>query len=164
MTGHKQRHTKPEPDAELARLWSGVVSLFVERRDAMFAVLGRHGLTPPHGHALSMLGSGPARMRDMAEHMACDASYITAVVDRLEALGFAERRASAADRRVKEIALTPAGQRASDEIRATMMKPPDSFARLSSAERAILAELMVKIVPDADPSTDPFRPGPRRAA
>ena len=101
-------------------------------------------------------------MRDMAEHMACDASYITAVVDRLEVLGLAERRAAAADRRVKEIALTSSGQLASNEIRATMMTPPESFARLNSTERAALADLLAKIVPDAVSTGDPFRPNPRR--
>lgn len=146
-------------DDPLGETWARMMSLFVDRRDAMFRLLAEHELTPPHAHALGMLRDGPQRMRDLAEHMSCDASYITAVVDRLEERGLAERRASAADRRAKEIALTPAGDRLATEIADTMRAVPAAFARLSRAERTTLAGLLAKAVPA--PTGDPFTP-PRR--
>ena len=73
-------------DAQLELLWSRMMTLFAAARDEMFAILLRHDLTPPHGFALKMLHDGPMRMRDMADRMTCDASYITSVVDRLEEL------------------------------------------------------------------------------
>lgn len=143
----------------LDEMWARMMTLFVERRDAMFRLLADHDLTPPHAHALGMLRDGPQRMRDLADRMACDASYITAVVDRLEERGLAERRASDVDRRAKEIALTPAGARLATEIGDTMRSVPAAFAHLSRAERATLAALLAKAVPE--PAGDPFTP-PRR--
>ena len=53
-------------------------------------------------------GEGRA-MRDLAGSWGCDASFVTVTCDGLEARGFAERRVSAHDRRVKPVELTPAG-------------------------------------------------------
>ena len=49
-------------------------------------------------------------MRDLAQAMNCDASYVTAVVDDLERAGYANRRTAPADRRVKTVVLTAAGR------------------------------------------------------
>jgi hypothetical protein len=43
---------------DLDAAWLRMVTLFIAKRDAMFEALGRHGLTPPHGHALSLLALG----------------------------------------------------------------------------------------------------------
>lgn len=143
-------------------LWSRMMTLFASARDSMFAILLRHDLTPPHGFALTMLHEGPMRMRDMAERMTCDASYITTVVDRLEETGLAERRPSPSDRRVKEIALTPAGERVASEVRHMMTAPPAAIERLSAAERRTLAVLMAKVVRDDEVVADAFRKPPPR--
>ena len=138
------------------------MTLFASARDEMFAILLRHELTPPHGFALTMLHEGPLRMRDMADRMTCDASYITSVVDRLEETGLAERRASDTDRRVKEIALTRAGERVALEVRRAMTSPPAVIERLTAAERRTLASLLAKVVPDDEVVSDAFRIPPPR--
>lgn len=143
-------------------LWSRMMTLFASARDSMFSLLLRHDLTPPHGFALTLLHEGPMRMSDMAARMTCDASYITSVVDRLEQTGLAERRTSPTDRRVKEIALTPAGERVASEVRHTMTAPPAAIERLSVAERRTLAALMAKVVPDDEVVADAFRIPPPR--
>jgi len=143
----------------LDEMWTRMMTLFIDRRDAMFRLLADHDLTPPHAHALGMLRDGPQRMRDMAERMSCDASYITTIVDRLEERGLAERRASESDRRSKEIALTAPGERLAGDIADTMRAVPPAFSRLTRAERATLAGLLAKAVPE--PAGDPFVP-PRR--
>ena len=148
---------------ELRLTWSRLLSLFIERRDAMFQVLRRHGLTPPHGHALALLLGGPVRMRDLADVMTCDASYITAVTDRLEELGFAARTPSAGDRRVKEVTLTGKGRRVAEEVRQSFSEPPDALATLSPADRRELARLCALMVPDIDLGTDLLRPNHRSA-
>ena len=138
------------------------MTLFVTARDQMFGILARHELTPPHGFALSMLQDGQMRMRDMAERMSCDASYITAVVDRLEEVGLAERRSSPTDRRVKEIALTEAGERVAALVRRTLTAPPPAIERLTTAERRTLAALLAKMVPEDEIADDAFRIPPPR--
>ncbi|MCB0999101.1 MAG: MarR family transcriptional regulator [Acidimicrobiales bacterium] len=143
-------------------LWSRMMTLFVTARDQMFGILVRHELTPPHGFALSMLQDGQMRMRDMAERMSCDASYITAVVDRLEEVGLAERRSSPTDRRVKEIALTDAGERVAALVRRTLTAPPPAIERLTTAERRTLAALLAKMVPEDEIADDAFRIPPPR--
>ena len=149
-------------DTDDALLWARMMTLFAAARDSMFEILFRHELTPPHGFALSMLHDGPMRMRDMAERMTCDASYITAVVDRLEATGLAERRPSPTDRRVKEIALTASGEQVAGEVRRTMSAPPARIDRLGPAERRTLATLLAKVVPDDEVVVDAFRLPPPR--
>ncbi len=143
-------------------LWARMMTLFSVARDAMFVILVRHGLTPPHGFAISMLDAGPMRMSDIAARMTCDASYITAVVDRLEEVGLAERRPSPTDRRVKEIALTPAGVRVAAEVRRAMDSPPPAIDRLGPAQLRALARLMATVVPDDEIVQDAFRMPPSR--
>src|SRR5437899_8925739 len=68
------------------------------------------GLTPGHLKALSILDPDePKPMRAMADGLACDASQVTWLVDRLEERALVERRASPDDRRVKTLVLTPLG-------------------------------------------------------
>ncbi len=141
-------------DAELAETWSRLMGLFKSRRDVLFAALGELQLTPPHGHAMiTLLHGGPTRMRDMAEHMACDASYITSVADRLEELGFAERRPAADDRRVKELALTKKGERVAARLNAVFTDPPAALRALSPADQAALARIAEQLF-EGQPDND----------
>ena len=55
-------------------------------------------------------------MRELAERLYLDPSNLTALVDRLEALGLVERQADPDDRRVKRLVITDKGTRLSDEI------------------------------------------------
>ena len=150
--------TRPADDM----LWARMMTLFAAARDTMFSILARHGLTPPHGFAISMLHAGPMRMSDMAARMTCDASYITAVVDRLEEVGLAVRRTSPTDRRVKEIALTAAGERVAADVRRAMDAPPPAIDRLSPADLRALGRLMALVVPDDEVVQDAFRLPPPR--
>ena len=147
-------------DSDLTDTWSRMLTLFFAKRDAMFSTLHDYGLTPPHAHALSVLATGPTRMRDLADGMACDASYITGIVDRLEEVGLAERRPGIVDRRVKEIALTDRGAVAAANIKQAMSSAPAEFDLLTSAERRTLARLLAKAVPEAA-GGKPFRPQAR---
>lgn len=144
----------PANDAELTETWSRLMGLFLSRRETLFAEFARLQITPPHGHALmTLLHGGPTRMRDMAEHMACDASYITAVADRLEELGFAERRPAADDRRVKELALTAKGTAVANRLHAVFTDPPPALAALAAKDRAALARI-ARHLSDEAPDTD----------
>lgn len=133
-----------EIDPQLAEAWQSMMSLFFSRRDAFFAELTKLDLTPPHGHALLSLRDGPVRMRDLAESMVCDASYVTAVADRLEELGLAVRR-NASDRRVRELALTAKGQRVALRLDAVFGSPPAELLTLPTADRSALARILRKL-------------------
>ena len=130
---------------EMAETWQRMMSLFFARRDHFFAELQRLSLTPPHGHALMTLRQSPARMRDLADSMACDASYVTAVADRLEELGLAERRNAADDRRVRELVLTAKGEQVSQQLDAVFTAPPEQLLGLSATDQAALLRIMRKL-------------------
>jgi DNA-binding MarR family transcriptional regulator len=143
--------------AELSEVWLRMMALFFARRDQFFATLQELALTPPHGHALISLRHGPVRMRDMAEMMACDASYVTAVADRLDELGLAERRNAADDRRVRELALTAKGARVAQQLDDVFTSPPDVLLELSAADRNTLLRIMRKLGEPADGDWMPSR-------
>lgn len=67
-------------------------------------------LTAPQAIALREL-SEPLSMRELADRMHCATSNVTFVVDRLEKQGLVTRRPHPNDRRAKQLALTPEGER-----------------------------------------------------
>lgn len=136
-----------KPGEANAEIWARLTPLFLSSRDAFFRVMNDHGLTPPHGHALMTLCGGAAKMRDLAEQMSCDASYVTNVVDRLEELGLAKRQESAGDRRVREVILTSAGETAAADVAEAMSRPPVALSALSERDRAALLRILRKIGP-----------------
>ena len=81
----------------------------------------------------------------MAQHMACDASYITAVADRLEELGLVLRRAAQDDRRAKELVLTRRGRTVADRLHRLISRPPEALLALSTADRAAFARIAAQL-------------------
>ena len=101
-----------------------------QRGEHMF-ILRELGLTPGHLKALSVLDpEEPRPMRAMADALACDASMVTWLVDRLEERGLVERRALATDRRVRTVALTPHGLRARERLSEALYEPPTDLLAL----------------------------------
>src|SRR2546422_10871704 len=66
-------------------------------------------LTIPQAMLLRQLGDA-LPMNEAAGKLHCDPSNVTGIVDRLEAPGLIDRRHLATERRVKQLALTPAGR------------------------------------------------------
>ena len=114
--------------------------------DQFIAAVTGEGLTPGPAKALLRLqAEGSQPMRDLAQMLGCDASYITALTDQLEEKGFAERRPHPSDRRARIVVLTDAGEQAAARITEKMSVPPTSFGALSVAEQATLRDLMRKV-------------------
>ncbi|WP_258725811.1 MarR family winged helix-turn-helix transcriptional regulator [Cellulomonas sp. NS3] len=110
--------------------------------------VGRHGLTPVQARAVLMLDE-PVPMSSVAGHLACDASNVTGLADRLEALGVAERIPSS-DRRVKLLRLTERGAALRGELGRELARGSVVTDRLTAAERAQLEVLLDKMLtPDA---------------
>jgi len=82
-----------------------------ERVHAHFAAaVAELDLAPVQAKALHELDvDPPISMRELAERLKSDPSNVTGLIDRLEARGLVERRADPNDRRIKGLALTPAG-------------------------------------------------------
>jgi DNA-binding MarR family transcriptional regulator len=85
-------------------------------------------------------------MGEMARGIGVDPSYITALVDDLDARGLAHREPSPDDRRVKIVVLTKAGRQLAEEIEKTLSVPPAAFASLTQSELRQLRDLLDKIL------------------
>jgi DNA-binding MarR family transcriptional regulator len=87
----------------------------------------------------------PVPMNNISYFLACDASNVTGIVDRLVSRGLIERQESSEDRRVKVIQLTAKGEHqrknAVEEIVATT---PASMSSLSQEELEQLNHLLKK--------------------
>ncbi|MER7540933.1 MarR family transcriptional regulator [Streptomyces sp. NPDC097704] len=133
------------PRVDTARLMELLsVSLGVYYGDFTVAAASEN-LTASQGKALTVLRRGPAAMRALAENMACDASNMTGIIDRLEQRGLVRREADASDRRVKNVILTAEGERVTDAIRAKMRTTQEGLDRLDDQDRDCLYTLLERV-------------------
>jgi DNA-binding MarR family transcriptional regulator len=84
-------------------------------------------------------------MRSLADEWQCDPSNATWIIDRLETLGLAERRAVPNDRRVKLVALTPKGARARTSLMKEFYQPPPGLVALQREELHVLERALSKL-------------------
>jgi DNA-binding MarR family transcriptional regulator len=95
-------------------------------------------------------------MKELAQHMGCDASFVTTIADTLERHGFARREPSQRDRRVKNLVLTSEGITAKERMMAQLAaKMPWCYA-LDDDERRCLLFLLRKMLdtPGPDATTE----------
>lgn len=125
------------------RAWQLLVRFFFLQRDHLPSGDSSPGLSAVQYHVLHLIEPGEAMpMGRLAETLACDASNVTGLVDRLEARGLVRRRPSEADRRVKVLDLTPAGARLRTRMLARMTAHPLPLSRLSPADQRTLVRLL----------------------
>src|SRR5882724_8769336 len=104
------------------------------------------GVTPGLMKALFFLEPDVGvRMGDLAEHLSCDASYVTNLADALEERGLAERRSHPTDRRVKTLVLSAAGAAAKQQLFDILYEPPAAIDALSGGEQRTLRDLLRKV-------------------
>ncbi len=134
------------PDAR--RAWRAVqeIQLHGEGQNRLARACEQHDLAPSSVKALLRLsGTRPVAMRELAAAFACDASYITAVVDALEQRGLARREPHPTDRRVRTVVLTGEGQRVAASVVDLLSEPPRSISVLSADEQRQLADLLDRV-------------------
>ncbi|MEU6070066.1 MULTISPECIES: MarR family winged helix-turn-helix transcriptional regulator [Streptomyces] len=105
------------------------------------------GLTASQAKTLSVLRRGPASMRSLAHTLACDASNMTGIIDRLEKRDLVSREVSTTDRRVKNVALTETGEKVIETIRERMEQTQTGLDKLSDVERTELFRLLTAVFP-----------------
>ena len=102
-------------------------------------------LTPPQATALRRVGCG-APMRELADHMGCDASYVTGLADALEARGLIERLPDPKDRRVKQLVVTEEGSRVREALQAALLEEGPIATQLSQTEKQTLVALLSRLL------------------
>jgi DNA-binding MarR family transcriptional regulator len=117
------------------------------------------GIAPHDLLALFKLEGGLA-MKELAQRMGCDASFITAIADTLEKRGFIHREPSQRDRRIKNLVLTSEGMTAKERLMSQLAaKMPWCYA-LDDSERRCFLGLLRKMLDT--PSPDITEPGESR--
>jgi DNA-binding MarR family transcriptional regulator len=135
---------RAELAGEVAELLLRVATLVQHHVDAAVATLG---LTPAVARALHQLDPDrPLPARDLAEQLSCDRSNITALVDRLEQAGLVTRRVDPADRRVKTLVVTEAGQRVQRRMRQAFTGCDEVLGRLSDEQLTTMHGLCSALV------------------
>lgn len=115
------------------------------------AVLSQHGLTMRHFGVLTAIEDEPGQnQRGVGERLRIDRTTVVALTDDLENAGLLERRRGL-DRRMFALYLTPVGVERLAELKRLNAEVHDKFlANLSDAERAMLRELLIKVVAEPD--------------
>jgi DNA-binding MarR family transcriptional regulator len=118
-----------------------------EHVERMAALGVRLKLSPGVIKTLMRLGKQDGiAMGEMARGIGVDPSYITALVDDLDARGLARREPAPYDRRVKIIVLTDAGRAVAEDIDQVLSVPPAAFSGLSQPELRQLRDLLDTVV------------------
>ena len=135
------------PSSTRGDAWQLLVRFFFAQRAHMPSLAADLELSPAQCHVLHLIEPGQAvAMGHLANRLACDASNVTGLVDRLESRGLIRRRPSDRDRRIKVLQLTPAGLRVRDLLVERMSTPPPILDRLSPRERQELVRILSRLL------------------
>jgi MarR family transcriptional regulator, organic hydroperoxide resistance regulator len=127
--------------------WRLLLDFFFSQRANLPSLAAELELSPAQCHVLHLIEPGrPVPMGELAETLACDASNVTGLVDRLESRGLVRRRPSDVDRRVKVLDLTPTGSKLRTLLLERMTQPPDTLQRLSVREQQALVRILTRLL------------------
>jgi len=131
-----------------ARRISALLVQVAEQAKAEFAASVTRFDLPLHLARAIMQLDAPAPMRELAESLACDRSYITGLADQLE-----ERdlvcRVPGDDRRVKLLELTERGRELRTSLADAVADSSMVLRRLTEDERRALEPLLLKLLGNA---------------
>lgn len=127
--------------------WQLLVRFFFTQRSSLPNLAAELDLSPAQCHVLHLIEPDrPLPMGRLAQTLACDASNVTGLVDRLESRGLLRRRPSETDRRVKVLQLTPSGFRVRALLIERMTSPPATIQRLSAREQRELVRILSRLL------------------
>jgi DNA-binding MarR family transcriptional regulator len=131
------------------RAWQLLVKFFFAQRSHLPASCASSDveLSPVQCHVLHLIEPGrPMSMRRLADTLSCDASNVTGLVDRMESRGLVRREASATDRRVKVLLLTPDGARLRAQLLRRMTGRSVPLSRLTLRQQRALVSILESLV------------------
>lgn len=122
--------------------WELFYEVMKASKPYMETVAAAFELSPQQMWALKQLDNErPSPMSALAGLLGCDASNVTALVDKLESRGLVERRSADHDRRIKVLVMTSAGIMLRDRITERIKRPPPAIANLSAADQESLCAI-----------------------
>jgi DNA-binding MarR family transcriptional regulator len=121
---------------------------FVSAYDVAFEKAAEaQGLSAAQACTLTPLMTSRWTMRGLADELCCDASNVTQIVGRLEARGLVTREPDSDDKRVRHVAITPAGRKLRTAVEERFTFPREALARLEPDEREQLQGLLARMLP-----------------
>ena len=130
-------------DRTVVDLTNAFLGVMEAMREHLERVASAHDLNAPTALTLRMLDE-PMAQRDIAEATDCDPSYVTAIVDRLEAVDAVERQPDPDDRRVKRVVLTDHGRRLREDVGVDLLSGVLFAQALTRDEREQLLDLLAR--------------------
>ena len=128
------------------------LGMLLRTAHARAARLGNEALRPlgietRHLGVLLVLDrQGPLSQTQIGEQLHADKSAMGRTVDDLERLGAAVRRPDPADRRARQVSLTPDGDRLVARAKAIAAETADSvFAAIGPADQVVLRDLLNRV-------------------
>ena len=103
------------------------------------------GVAPSDLLALFKL-DGVLTMKELAQKLSCDASFVTTIADTLEKHGLVRREPSQRDRRVKNLVLTPEGIAAKERLMHELATRMPWCNGLDDTERRCFLSLLKKML------------------
>jgi MarR family transcriptional regulator, organic hydroperoxide resistance regulator len=123
--------------------WELLSELLRTQRARYTAIAAELELSHMQAAALKQIQPGsPLPMSALADALACDASNVTGIVDRLEARGLIERRGADHDRRVKTLTVTEKGADVRGVLLARLHEAPPEIRALSRTDQRALRDLL----------------------
>ena len=120
--------------------------------DVGHSIADGFGLAPHDLLAMFKLEGGLA-MKELAQRMGCDASFITTIADNLENHGLLRREPGQRDRRVKNLVLTADGIAAKERMMTQLAERMPWCYALSEEERRCFLGLVRKMIDTPCPVT-----------
>ncbi len=130
-----------QPGHLIRRLHQISVGIFMTESESL-------DLTPIQFAALQTVNSNPGiDQKTLAKAIALDTSTTGGVIDRLQSRGMIERRASATDRRVHLLYLTPDGESKLTQSMPSMLKAQERIlSPLTSSDQKVFMNLLSQLV------------------
>ena len=136
-----------EVDQDIADALTEFFTKVIERSEALAE---QHGLPPFVMKAIHQL-DGSVTMKELARRMHVDPSFVTMIADTLERHGLARREPNTADRRLKNLVLTPEGVELKARLEQAMLgrmpwceafdaEEKSSFLSMTRKMNVVLAE------------------------
>jgi DNA-binding MarR family transcriptional regulator len=145
-------------DRDVRDILDTLTDLFKRAGSTSQVVAGIFGISPSDVLALFKLEDG-ITMKELAQRMACDASYVTSVADSLEKHGLIRRESGQRDRRVKNLVITPDGLAAKERMTQELAVRMPWATVLDDTERRCFLTLLKKMVRESGEAATPDETG-----
>jgi MarR family transcriptional regulator, organic hydroperoxide resistance regulator len=138
--------TRANADALDRSILNALTDLVKHASGISHSIAARLGVGPSDLLALFKLDDGVLSMKELAQRMGCDASFVTVIADALEREGLVKREPSQRDRRVKNLVLTGKGTAAQERLMRELASKMPWSSGLDEGERRCFLSLLNKML------------------